>query len=55
MSGVEQGLDTAIVVKPAYSDKVFDPRNGLEIREVICKPRSMMGPSGYYLGRAWGT
>ena len=44
VSGVEQGLDTAIVVKPAYSDEVFDPGRGLGIREVIYKPRSMMGP-----------
>jgi len=41
--GMEQGLDTAAVLKPSYSDAVFHPRYGLEIREIICKPRTMMG------------
>lgn len=54
MAGTEQGLDTAIVIKPAYSDEIFDPKSGLEVREIICKPRSMLSPSGYFLGRAWG-
>jgi|Deesub1362B_J571_1020462.scaffolds.fasta_scaffold11843_2 hypothetical protein len=53
MGGTERGLDTAIVVKPSYSDSLFDPQIGLEIREIICKPRTMFGPSGFYLGRAW--
>jgi hypothetical protein len=53
MGGTERGLDTAIVVKPSYSDRLFDPRVGLEIREIICKPRTMLGKSNYYLGRAW--
>lgn len=53
--GTEQGLDTAAVIKPSYSDAVFDPRYGLEIREIICKPRSMVGSSGFYLDRAWGA
>lgn len=53
--GTEQGLDTAVVIKPSYSDSAFDPRHGLEIREIVCKPRSMMGPSGYYHDRAWGA
>ncbi|MBS3788728.1 hypothetical protein KGY77_09205 [Candidatus Bipolaricaulota bacterium] len=52
--GLEQGLDTAAVISPAYSGQVFHPRKGLEVREVICKPRSMMGSSGEYYGRAWG-
>ncbi len=55
MGGTEQGLDTAIVVKPAYSDEMFHPQRGLEIREIICKPRTMMGPSGFYLSRAWAS
>ena len=55
MGGTEQGLDTAIVVKAAYSDEVFNVKTGLEIREIICKPRTMMGVSGYYLDRGWGT
>lgn len=53
--GMEQGLDTAAVIKPSYSDRVFHPRHGLEIREIICKPRTMMGPSGVYYDRAWGV
>lgn len=53
MAGTERGLDTAIVIKPSFSDTIFDPDRGLEIREIICKPRSMLGKSGFYLGRAW--
>jgi len=53
--GTEQGLDTALVVKPSYSDRVFHPRYGFEIREIICKPRSMIGASGFYYDRAWGA
>lgn len=53
--GMEQGLDTAAVIKPSYSDAVFHPKYGLEIREIICKPRTMMGPSGIYYDRAWGV
>lgn len=53
MAGTERGLDTAVVVKPSYSDCIFDPQIGLEIREIICKPRTMLGKSGFYLGGAW--
>jgi len=53
--GMEQGLDTAAVLKPSYSDQVFHPRFGLEVRELICKPRTMLGPSGVYYDRAWGA
>lgn len=42
----------AIVIKLSYSDQVFHPRFGLEILELICKPRTMMGPSGIYYARA---
>ena len=51
--GLEQGLDTATVLSPAYSGQVFHPRKGLEIREIICKPRTMEGSTGAYYGRAW--
>jgi hypothetical protein len=51
--GLEQGLDTGAVISPAYSGQVFHPQKGLEIREIICKPRTMMGSSGEYYGRAW--
>jgi len=53
MAGTERGLGTAIVVKPSYSDCLFDPQIGLEIREIICKPRTMFGPFGVSLGRTW--
>ncbi len=33
--GTGRGLDTALVLKPAHAQSLFD----LEIREVICKPR----------------
>ncbi|NIQ07193.1 MAG: hypothetical protein GWO20_16130 [Candidatus Korarchaeota archaeon] len=51
--GTEQGVDTAVVLQPAYSDRLFSPETGLEIREILCKPRSMKGASGSYYGRAW--
>ena len=51
LGGIEQGLDTALVIKPSYSDEVFLHERGLEVREVICKPRTMIGPSGFYFER----
>jgi len=51
LGGIEQGLDTALVIKPSYSDEVFHHERGLEIREIICKPRTMMSPSGFYFER----
>ncbi|MFQ5919339.1 MAG: hypothetical protein ACE5I4_04765 [Thermoplasmata archaeon] len=51
VGGTEYGLDTALVIKPSYSDQMFDRVHGLEVREVVCKPRSMKGPSGFYLER----
>jgi len=51
LSGIEHGLDTALVIKPSYSDEIFDKEKGLEIREIICKPRTMLGRSGFYLER----
>jgi len=51
LGGIEHGLDTALVVKPSYSDEIFDKERGLEIREIICKPRTMLGHSGFYLER----
>lgn len=51
LGGTEQGADTAIVLKPATSIKVFDPVDGLDVREIICKPRSMTGESGLLLER----
>jgi len=51
LGGIEQGLDTALVIKPSYSDEVFHHTRGLEIREIICKPRTIIGPSGFYFER----
>lgn len=51
MAGTERGLDTAIVVKPSYSVKMFDLYEGMEIREIICKPRTMLSPKGRFIGR----
>lgn len=51
LAGTERGLDTAIVIKPSLSTKIFDRYDGLEIREFICKPRSMVSRSGRFIGR----
>jgi len=51
LGGIEHGLDTALVIKPSYSDEIFDKERGLEVREMICKPRTMVGRSGFYLER----
>jgi hypothetical protein len=51
LGGVERGVDTALVIKPSHSDDAFHPKRGLEVREIICKPRSMLGPSGVYFER----
>lgn len=50
-AGTERGLDTAIVVKPSYSVKMFDLYDGMEIREIICKPRTMISSKGRFIGR----
>jgi hypothetical protein len=49
--GTERGLDAAAVIKPSTMMNFFDSKKGLEIREIICKPRSMMLPSGHYAER----
>jgi len=51
MAGTERGLDTAVVVKPSYSVKMFDLYEGMEIREIICKPRTMLSSKGRFIGR----
>lgn len=51
---LEQGLGTGTVINPAYSGQVFHTQKGLEVREVICKPRTMLGSSGEYCGRGRG-
>jgi len=51
MAGTERGLDTAVVIKPSYSLKMFDLYEGMEIREIICKPRTMLSSKGRFIGR----
>ena len=51
LGGTEWGLDSAAVIKPSTMMNFFDWKKGLEIREIICKPRSMMLPSGHYAER----
>ena len=51
MAGTERGLDTAVVIKPSYSIKMFDLYEGMEIREIICKPRTMLSSRGRFVGR----
>lgn len=38
VAGSGTGLDSAIVIKPAYSDEMFEGEKGFKIREIICKP-----------------
>lgn len=51
MAGTERGLDTADILKPSVSVRMFDLYDGMEIREIICKPRTMRTPSGRFIGR----
>jgi len=51
MAGTERGLDTAVVIKPSLSVKMFDLYEGMEIREIICKPRTMLSSKGRFIGR----
>jgi len=52
MGGTELGLDTSIIVKPSFSDEIFNEYKGIEIREIICKPRTMF-LNGIYLERRY--
>ena len=51
LGGVEKGLDTAIVMRAAKSTKIFDEKEGLDLREIICKPRTGFGEPGKLLER----
>ncbi len=55
MGGTETGLDSSILLEPSYSDCVFNKKKGMEIREIICKPRSMKLSSGVYGDRSWSV
>jgi uncharacterized protein len=49
MGGTESGLDAAIVVRPGPSEKIFDEHEGVDVREIICKPKNNCGMSGKLL------
>lgn len=51
MAGTERGLDAAIVIKPSYSVKMFDLYEGMEIREIICKPPTLLSQKGRFIER----
>jgi len=51
MAGTERRLDTAVVIKPSLSVKMFNLYEGMEIREIICKPRTMLSSKGRFIGR----
>lgn len=38
VAGSGTGLDSAIVIKPAHSDEMFEKDKGFKIKEIICKP-----------------
>ena len=40
MGGLSRGVDTALVIRICHRDELFsDNKKGLQIREIICKPR----------------
>lgn len=39
LGGTGQWCDTAIVLKPSFANKLFDPVEGLEIKEIVVMPR----------------
>ena len=49
MGGTERGLDSAVVIRPGPSKKIFDENEGVDIREIICKPKNSCGMSGKLL------
>ena len=49
MGGTERGLDAAVVIRPGPSEKIFDENEGIDIREIICKPKNSCGMSGKLL------
>lgn len=44
LGGTGQWCDTAIVLKPSFANKLFDPVVGLEIKEIVALPRNKMAP-----------
>jgi len=44
IAGTGQWCDTAIVLKPSFANKIFDPVEGLQIREIVVMPRGKMVP-----------
>ncbi|MDQ1281323.1 MAG: uncharacterized protein QG670_2588 [Thermoproteota archaeon] len=39
IGGTGGWCDTAIVLKPSFADKMFDPIEGLQIKEIVVMPR----------------
>lgn len=44
IGGTGQWCDTAIVLKPSFADKMFDPIEGLDIKEFVVMPREKVKP-----------
>lgn len=44
LGGTGQWCDTAIILKSAFANKLFDPVEGLEIKEIVVFPRNKMIP-----------
>lgn len=44
LGGTGGWCDTAIVLKPSFANKLFDPIEGLQIREIVVMPRNKMVP-----------
>jgi len=42
IGGTGQWCDTAIVLKPSFANRIFDPVEGLQIREIVVMPRTKM-------------
>jgi hypothetical protein len=42
LGGTGQWCDTAIVIKPSFANKLFDPVERLEIKEIVVLPRNKM-------------
>jgi hypothetical protein len=44
LGGTGQWCDTAIILKPSFANKLFDPVERLEIKEIVVLPRNKMRP-----------
>jgi len=39
IAGTGDGADTALVIRSCHADSFFDPKNGIEFREIVALPR----------------